>query len=77
MPLCQYFAYIEVRESNEDPVLSAGDGATGLWRGYETLAAVFPNFAMKKVGDKGEIFPVFHELFTRKYASPVYRRAGQ
>jgi uncharacterized sporulation protein YeaH/YhbH (DUF444 family) len=78
MPQCQYFAYIEVREQNEDPVLSmGGGGATGLWRGYEALAGEFSNFAMKKVSEKGDIFPVFRELFAKKPGNPLPQRASR
>jgi uncharacterized sporulation protein YeaH/YhbH (DUF444 family) len=64
LPLCQYFAYIEVRDAQEAPILSSG-GASGLWRGYEQVAEERQNFAMKRVSRANEIFPVFHELFAK------------
>ena len=64
MPLCQYFAYIEVREKQEAPILSGGI-ESGLWRGYEELTKERENFAMKRVFEQREIFPVFRELFAK------------
>jgi uncharacterized sporulation protein YeaH/YhbH (DUF444 family) len=54
-----------------------GGGATGLWRGYEALAGEFSNFAMKKVSEKGDIFPVFRELFAKKPGNPHPQRASR
>ena len=65
IPLCQYFAYIEVREEQEAPILSGSASESGLWRGYEELAGAHGNFAMKRAFQKGDIFPVFHELFAK------------
>jgi uncharacterized sporulation protein YeaH/YhbH (DUF444 family) len=62
LPHCQYFAYIEVSESNDYPSRSE---KTDLWRAYAEVAPAHPNFAMRRVGDPGQIFPVFHDLFAR------------
>ena len=63
LPLCQYFAYIEVGE---------GDGLMGresdLWRSYAQVLPGNPHFAMKRVADRTQIFPVFHELFSKERA---------
>jgi uncharacterized sporulation protein YeaH/YhbH (DUF444 family) len=67
MPLSQYFAYIEVREKQEAPILSGGL-ESGLWRGYEELAKERENFAMRRVFEQREIFPVFRELFAKARA---------
>ena len=58
MPLVQYYAYIEI--DNSDP--------KGLWSEYERIAAAWPNFAMRAIGEPGEIYPVFRELFKKKQA---------
>ena len=40
---------------------------TILKRKYEELLEKYPDsFAMKKVSEAADIFPVFHELFERK-----------
>lgn len=57
LPLVQYFAYVEISEQAEQ----------ALWHAYEEVQARNPEcFAMKKVTDASEIYPVFHELFKKK-----------
>ena len=65
LPLVQHFAYIEVAAS-----AALIRGHTDLWRGYEPLSQRAPKLAMRRVADKGEIFPVFRDLFGRKAATP-------
>jgi uncharacterized sporulation protein YeaH/YhbH (DUF444 family) len=59
LPLCQYFAYIEVvpqgMQMSEDSVV---------WQGYRELAERQRTFAMRQVSQPGEIYPVFRELFS-------------
>ena len=64
LPICQYFAYIEVSESGENPSDRRYD-ATDLWRSYVDVASGNQNFAMRRVGHPSHIFPVFHDLFAR------------
>ena len=65
LPLCQYFAYIEV---GAEATLRHGfpSPPTDLWRTYGQIAAEHKNFAMRKVADPTQIFPVFHELFAKQ-----------
>ena len=64
LPLCQYFAYVEVGDG-------MGGSLTGLsrdsdlWRAYSEVAPAHPHFAMRRVGDPAQIFSVFHELFAK------------
>ena len=67
LPMCQYFAYIEVSESPEGFADRRSD-RTDLWRSYAEAEPAHPNFAMRRVGDPSHIFPVFHELFARDKA---------
>jgi uncharacterized sporulation protein YeaH/YhbH (DUF444 family) len=62
LPLCQYFAYIEVAE---DDSRAGGSHATSLWRSYASLRAANPTLAMRQVSHRREIFPVFRQLFGR------------
>ena len=57
LPAARYFAYIEVPDSLESRKSS-------LWAEYEQKAA--PHFAMRRIHERGEIFPVFHELFRKE-----------
>ena len=61
LPVVQYFAYIEVSLSG---AIIRGD--TDLWRGYAPLSDRMPKLAMRRVGERRDIFPVFRDLFGRK-----------
>lgn len=61
LPLCQYFAYVEVGGSP----IGFSDRETGLWRTYRTLDRPDTSFAMRRVNNRNEIYPVFRELFSR------------
>src|SRR6516164_1629980 len=64
LPLCQYFAYIEVGEGGEGLMARESD----LWRSYSQVAPAHSHFAMKRVGNPSQIFSVFHELFAKERA---------
>ncbi|CAK0741244.1 putative DUF444 domain-containing protein YeaH [uncultured Gammaproteobacteria bacterium] len=64
LPICQYFAYIEV--SDEHQVYFGPPGRdTDLWRTYRGVAAPNLPLAMRKVRSRQDIYPVFRELFQR------------
>jgi uncharacterized protein len=67
LPITQYFAYIEV---GAEATLRHGfpSPATDLWRTYSQVAEQHTNFAMRRVADPTQIFPVFHELFAKHRA---------
>ncbi len=64
LPICQYYAYIEVvphgMQMSEDSVV---------WQGYGQMAEKHPGFAMRQVSQPGEIYPVFRELFSGSEAA--------
>jgi hypothetical protein len=67
LPVCQYFAYLEVG----DPPGEAPDGDqdhTELWRTYEELLQPSVPLAMRRAKLASEIFGVFHDLFARETA---------
>lgn len=64
LPLCQYFAYIEV--GRDRGVVGFMSRTTELWRGYATVVAADARFAMCRVGDRADIYPVFRRLFERR-----------
>ncbi len=57
LPLCRYFAYVQVAEEEQN-----------LWDEYAQLAAENRVFAMRKVTDAANIYPVFRELFKKEGA---------
>src|SRR6266702_3146664 len=63
LPICQFFAYLEVGESGG----SAFDlSDSSLWTLYERLRNSGAPLSMRKVSERSEIFPVFHDLFQRR-----------
>ncbi len=61
LPLCQYYAYLEVGHARDD----GGGEATSLWRAYEMIAGSEERMAMRKVSHRRDIYPVFRELFAK------------
>jgi uncharacterized protein len=55
LPLCRYFAYVQVAEEEQN-----------LWDEYSQLASGNPVFAMRKVTEASQIYPVFRELFKKE-----------
>ena len=64
LPLCQYFAYLEVGAEEERRPAGFLSGKTTLWQTYEPLRDEGA-IAMRKVSHRREIYPVFRELFRR------------
>ncbi len=65
LPRCQYFAYLEVANSNDSSPISY-IGGSSLWSAYAPLAASARNFQMRRVSRRDHIYPVFRELFQRR-----------
>ena len=65
MPLCQYYAYIEILDEREMEVFASEESGAELWRAYRTVADGWPNFATKRISKPADIFPVFRELFKK------------
>jgi hypothetical protein len=65
MPLCQYYAYIEILDEREMEVFANEDSGAELWRAYRTVASLWSNFATKRIAKPADIFPVFRELFKK------------
>ena len=68
MPICQYYAYIEILDEREMEVFSSEEAGAELWRAYRGVAEEWKNFATKRIAKPSDIFPVFHELFRRQEA---------
>jgi uncharacterized sporulation protein YeaH/YhbH (DUF444 family) len=66
LPLCQYYAYLEVGRSVDETFEIGSKVASSLWRTYEPIAAPRIPMAMRKVHDRKDIYPVFRELFERR-----------
>lgn len=69
LPACQYYAYLEVGRDIEHfpPGFIRRD--SDLWQTYEALISAGAPMAMRKVGHRRDIYPVFRDLFARKVGS--------
>ena len=63
LPVSQFFAYLEVGEAGEG---SFDMSDSSLWSLYQQLRADGAPLSMRKVRERNEIFPVFHDLFQRR-----------
>jgi len=63
LPVTQFFAYLEVGESGSS---TGGESESSLWTLYQRLRTAGAPLSMRKVCNRSEIFPVFHDLFHRR-----------
>ena len=66
LPLCQYFAYIEVSNAQKSSVDTSKNSSSVLWQGYADPASRHRHLAMRRVGAPSEIYSVFHDLFSKR-----------
>jgi len=66
LPDCQYYAYLEVGRDSEHfpPGFIRRD--SDLWQTYTAICKSGAPMAMRKVGHRRDIYPVFRELFAKK-----------
>jgi len=66
LPVCQYYAYLEVGRDSEHfpPGFIRRD--SDLWQTYTAIIRTGAPMAMRKVGHRRDIYPVFRELFAKK-----------
>ena len=63
LPVSQFFAYLEVGEAGGSTFEMPN---SSLWTLYERLRADGAPLSIRKVNERSEIFPVFHDLFQRR-----------
>lgn len=68
LPVSQFFAYLEVGESGGHPFEMS---ESSLWTLYQRLRNEGEPLSMRKVNDRSEIFPVFHDLFQRRTGKEI------
>lgn len=66
LPICQYFAYLEVAAEDEPDGGFPHQRPSALWRTYKTLLGPDVPLTMRRVRKRTEIYPVFRELFEKK-----------
>jgi len=69
LPVCQYYAYLEVGREGEHFPPGFARRHSDLWQTYSGIVASGAPMAMRKVNHRRDIFPVFRELFGRKGAT--------
>jgi uncharacterized protein len=63
LPVTRYFAYLEVAESTSSELPDSN-----LWTLYQRMHEQGAALSMRRVRNRSEIFPVFHDLFQRRGA---------
>ena len=66
MPVCQYYAYVEILDEREKQLFQDPDKGTALWQAYRSVGHAWDNFEMKRIAGPGDIYPVFRELFAKQ-----------
>ncbi len=74
LPVCQFYAYVEVGEENSsgqkiNTIWGSFDAAmpdSSLWILYKKLVEEGKHLAIRKVNNRADIFPVFHDFFEKK-----------
>ena len=69
LPCCQYYAYLEVGRDVEHFPPGFIRRNSDLWQTYEAVVKTGAPLAMRKVGHRRDIYPVFRDLFARKQGS--------
>jgi uncharacterized sporulation protein YeaH/YhbH (DUF444 family) len=72
MPLCQYYAYVEIIDERERHIFGTTENGTSLWQAYNSINGNWQNFQMTRIAEAADIYPVFRRLFTRQ---PMARKA--
>ncbi|WP_181705995.1 YeaH/YhbH family protein [Chthonobacter rhizosphaerae] len=69
LPVCQYFAYLQVGDPGGHMGFMQHQGDTTLWRTYEALQRTGARFEMRRVQRREDIYPVFRQLFQKRDAA--------
>ncbi len=69
LPVCQYYAYLEVGRDSEHFPPGFIRRNSDLWQTYTAICKTGAPLAMRKVGHRRDIYPVFRELFAKKQAT--------
>jgi len=67
LPICQYYAYVEVgAEEDDDHRPSSQQQTTNLWRAFARVLGPEVPMSMRRVRHRRDIYPVFRELFSKR-----------
>ncbi|MGR3621278.1 YeaH/YhbH family protein [Pseudophaeobacter sp.] len=63
LPVCQYYAYMEIVEESAEQLLSDPEAGDDLWQNYREVKSQAPHFEMQRVSHPAHIYPIFREFF--------------
>ncbi|WP_417714128.1 YeaH/YhbH family protein [Pseudophaeobacter arcticus] len=63
LPVCQYYAYMEIVEESAEALLNDTEAGDDLWQNYRAVKSQAPHFAMQRVAHAAHIYPIFREFF--------------
>ena len=66
LPVCQYYAYLEVGRDGEHFPPGFMRRESDLWQSYQAVVDAGAPMAMRKVTHRRDIYPVFRELFQKR-----------
>ena len=66
LPICQYFAYVEIMPPNAKDAMNDTQTGGDLWDSYVKVDSEWPNFEMLRVAEPAHIYPMFRRLFAVK-----------
>jgi uncharacterized sporulation protein YeaH/YhbH (DUF444 family) len=76
LPSCQYYAYLEVGRDSEHFPPGFIRRESDLWQTYTEICRTGAPMAMRKVGHRRDIYPVFRELFAPRNGAGQTASAG-
>lgn len=69
LPCCQYYAYLEVGRESEHFPPGFIRRESDLWQTYSEICQTGAPMAMRKVGHRRDIYPVFRDLFAPRQSA--------
>lgn len=66
LPVCQYYAYVEIIPEREKKLLATADAGGELWQAYRRVRQSWPRFDIERVANRNHIYPLFRTLFSPK-----------
>ncbi|MVO14919.1 YeaH/YhbH family protein [Parasedimentitalea huanghaiensis] len=66
LPVCQFYAYVEIVDEDADMLLSNAEAGEDLWQAYRQVKSKVQHFEMQRVSLPSHIYPIFREFFLPK-----------
>jgi len=66
LPVCQFYAYVEIIDEDADMLLNNADAGEDLWQAYRQVKDQAQHFEMQRVSLPSHIYPIFREFFLPK-----------